>query len=228
MGLERNGPKNRTSIMSWRKWEKVLKTAWLNVANVLNLWEEHDWHSSEYVSQWAERQDKLEVDRKDPFRLMIETIPYGNQLPIRILDVGAGYGALTLFILNHFSEVTVVCQDGSEEMAKLGHQRMARLQGRFSYVLCDFSKQGWSRKLAGPFEIVVSSMAIHNVRSPKTIASIYKEIFSLVNKGGCFLNYDRATPSLAEQLKWLREAEFQDVKCFWRSRSQALLGGFKR
>src|ERR1700757_2047867 len=162
----------------------------------------HDWDSSKYVSRWAEGQDKKENDRQEPFRVMAKTIPYDKKLPIRILDVGAGYGALTQFLLGHFSNASAVCQDGSEEMAKLGKERMKQLNGRFDYVLCDFSQPGWSRKLTGPFEAVVSSIAIHNVRSPEIIERIYRDIFPLVKSGGCFINFDRERPPLEDQMKW--------------------------
>jgi hypothetical protein len=74
----------------------------------------------------------------------------------------------------------------------------------------------------------VSSIAIHNVRSPDIIRAIYGETFSLVKAGGCFLNFDRMTPSLEEQMKWLREAGYENVKSFWDSGRRALLGGFKK
>jgi SAM-dependent methyltransferase len=87
--------------------------------------------------------------------------PFPRQtLPIKILDVGAGYGALTQFMLKYFFNATAVCQDGSEEMIALGRERMADLTGRFDYVLCDFSRHGWSQLITGPFEAVVSSIAI--------------------------------------------------------------------
>jgi hypothetical protein len=95
-------------------------------------------------------------------------------------------------------------------------------------VLCDFSKPGWSRKIKGPFEAVVSSIAIHNVRAPETIRAIYGETFSLVKTGGCFLNFDRMPPSLKEQMKWLKQAGFADVQCFWEGGRRALIGGFKK
>jgi ubiquinone/menaquinone biosynthesis C-methylase UbiE len=102
----------------------------------------HDWHSSDYVSKWAEGQDQKEQDRQEPFRLMAETIPYDKNSRIKILDVGAGYGALTQFLLDRFSNATAVCQDNSREMAGLGLQRMDHLKGRFTYVHCDFNRQG--------------------------------------------------------------------------------------
>jgi tRNA (cmo5U34)-methyltransferase len=188
----------------------------------------HDWASSDYVAKWAEGQDPKEKDRQEPFRVMAKTIPYDKKLPIKILDVGAGYGALTQFLLGHFPNATAVCQDGSEEMAKLGQERMRQLKGRFKYVLCDFSEPGWSRKLTGPFEAVVSSIAIHNVRSPEIMERIYKDIFPLVKSGGCFINFDRARPPLEDQMKWLREAGFQDVQRFWTGETRAVYGGFKK
>jgi ubiquinone/menaquinone biosynthesis C-methylase UbiE len=159
---------------------------------------------------------------------MAKILPYDQKAPITILDVGAGYGALAQFLLNYFSNATAVCQDGSEEMARLGRKRMKHLKGRFNYVLCDFSKKGWSRKIKGPFEAVVSSIAIHNVRLPDIIRAIYGESFSLMKTGGCFLNFDRMTPSLEDQMKWLKEAGYENVKCFWEGGRRAILGGFKK
>jgi len=66
------------------------------------------------------------------------------------------------------------------------------------------------------------------VRSHEIIRSIYGEIFSLVRPGGCFLNFDRMTPSLDEQLGWLGAAGFENVECFWDSGRRALVGGFNK
>src|SRR5437870_3916376 len=166
----------------------------------------HDWHSADYVSMWAEGQDPKEKERQEQFRLLAKTVPYDKQLPIKILDVGAGYGALTQFLLKQFPNATAVCQDGSEEMAKLGRERMEHIKGRYTYVLCDFSKPGWSQQLEVPFEAIVSTIAIHNVRRPETIRSIYQEIFPLVESGGRFPDFDRAYPPLHGLLAWVRRA----------------------
>jgi len=195
---------------------------------ITDPWDHHDWDSKKYVADWAARQDERETERRDVFELIAHTLPYEQDAAINILDLGAGYGALCQFLLACFSNATAVCQDGSEEMVKLGRKRMARLNGRVKFVLCDFSKSGWSWKLKGPFEAVVSSIAIHNVRSHETIRMIYGETFSLVQTGGCFLNFDRMTPSLKEQLKWMRSVGFKDVQCFWDGGRRALVGGFRR
>jgi tRNA (cmo5U34)-methyltransferase len=197
------------------------------MAKLVDPWDHHDWSSRQYVSKWAEGQDQREVDREKIFSTIPRIISNNPQAALKILDLGAGYGALAQFLLNHFPKATAVCQDGSAEMAKLGRKRMDHLKERFQYVLCDFSKPGWSRKIKGSFDAVVSSIAIHNVRSPDIIRSIYKETFSLVKPGGWFLNFDRITPSQKEQLAWLREAGFADVQCFWDGGRRAILGGYK-
>jgi ubiquinone/menaquinone biosynthesis C-methylase UbiE len=191
-------------------------------------WNHHDWSSRQYVSKWAERQDEREVDRQEIFQSMARVLPYDPQAPIKILDLGSGYGALAQFLLSYFPNATALCQDGSSEMTKLGRERMKSLNKRVKYVLCDFSKPGWSRKIEGPFEAVVSSIAIHNVRSPDIIQAIYGETFSLVKSGGCFLNFDRMTPSLKKQKQWLRDAGFDKVKTLWDGGRRALVGGFRK
>jgi hypothetical protein len=97
-------------------------------------------------------------------------------------------------------------------MAKLGQERMEHLAGRYEYVFCDFSRHGWSDYLTGPFEAVVSSIAIHNVQSPNIIRGIYEDAFGLVKPGGCFLNFDRPRPSLGRsnevaEERWLRRRD---------------------
>jgi tRNA (cmo5U34)-methyltransferase len=197
------------------------------MTKLVDPWDHHDWSSQQYVNQWAEGQDKREVEREEVFRLIARTLSDDSQAALTILDLGAGYGALTQFLLKHFPNARALCQDGSEEMAKLGRQRMERLTGRFDYILCDFSKPGWRRKIKGPFDAVVSAIAIHNVRSPEIIKSIYAETFLLVKPGGCFLNFDRMTPSKEDQLVWLKEAGFKDVQYFWDGGRRALVGGYR-
>ena len=187
----------------------------------------HRWESADYVADWAKGQDPKEAHRARAFELLADTIPFEKSLPIRILDLGAGYGALTKFLLERFPNAMAVCQDGSEEMAKLGRERMKDIAGRFEYVLCDFSKHGWSKLLRGPFEALVSSIAIHNVGSPTIIRGIYGDAYALVKSGGCFLNLDRPWPPWEDQMKWLRGAGFTNVQFFRQEENRAVFGGFK-
>jgi len=187
----------------------------------------HDWNSRDYVRDWAARQDRYESERRPQFQMIADAIPFARDAAIHILDVGAGYGALAQFLLDQFPNATVLCQDGSKEMANLGRRRMAKYRGRFDYVIADFSKPGWSHTIDASFDVVVSTIAIHNVRIPGVIESIYKELFQLLKPAGCFLNLDLTFVPLGKQLGWLRAAGFSEVKSYWQEGKEALFGGRK-
>ena len=172
--------------------------------------------------------DTKEAERQEAFEVIAQTLPYSREAKFNFLDIGAGYGALSQFLLDRYPNATAVCHDGSAAMLKLGRQRMAKLRRRVKFVQCDLSKPGWSKKISGLFDAVVSSIAIHNVREHDIIRSIYAETFDLVKVGGCFLNLDRMTPSTAEQLKWLRAVGFANVQRFWDGGKRAIVGGFRR
>jgi ubiquinone/menaquinone biosynthesis C-methylase UbiE len=185
----------------------------------------HDWSSKKYVADWAARQDLYEDERRPQFQMIADALSFDREAAIRILDVGAGYGALTQFLLNRFPNATALCLDGSEEMANLGRRRMAKRKDRIDYVIADFSKPGWSRAIDGSFDAVVSTIAIHNVRVPGIIEAIYEELFQLLKPGGCFLNLDLTFVPLAKQLGWLRAAGFTEVQSHWHEGKEALFGG---
>ncbi|HTM10349.1 MAG TPA: class I SAM-dependent methyltransferase [Verrucomicrobiae bacterium] len=197
------------------------------MAKLADPWGHHDWDSADYVSQWAERQKGREAARQEAFAALAAALPFKKDAAIKILDVGAGYGGLAMYLLARFPNATAVCQDGSQAMAELGAERMKEFAGRFSYVIADFSKRNWSRKITDRFDAAVSSIAIHNVRDTTTIQRIYTEIFPLLKSGGCFLNFDRMRPSLEDQLVYVKEAGFERVKSFWQAGKRAVIGGFK-
>lgn len=185
----------------------------------------HDWSSKAYVRDWAERQDRYEDERRPQFQMIADAVPFAREAAIHILDVGGGYGALTQFLLDQFPHATALCQDGSEEMARLGRRRMAKYLGRFDYMIADFGQSGWSRAVDRSFDVVVSTIAIHNVRIPGVIESIYKEVFQLLKPAGCFLNLDLTFVPLGKQLGWLRAAGFSELKCYWQEGREVLFGG---
>jgi SAM-dependent methyltransferase len=185
----------------------------------------HDWSSATYVARWAVGQDRREDDRRQAFDVLADTLADGGSGPPTFLDVGAGYGALTAHLLDRFANATAVCQDGSEAMADLGRERMQAFGDRFSYVIADFSRPGWSRALSGPFDAVVSSLAIHNVGSADGIRAIYGEAFGLLRPGGSFLAFDLIRGPFEGQLDWLRDGGFADVRLLWTDAWHGVFGG---
>ncbi len=197
------------------------------MAQITDPLRQHDWNSPDYVEDWAQRQRRNEGLRARQFTLMAELIPFDSDAAFRFMDVGCGYGALSKYLLEAFPRATAVCHDGSAAMADLGGERMKDLEGRFEYVVSDFSQKEWSRVAGGEFDLVVSCNAIHNVRVGDVIRDIYEEICGRLRPGGRFFNLDRGSATPEDQIAWFRSAGFQDVECHQKSSGLSLYGGAK-
>ncbi len=191
----------------------------------------HDWHSREYVDDWISRDATRDEQRKPVLRRVASLIPCPADAAIRVLDVGAGYGALSEQVLERFPSAHLVCHDYSEPMFAHARERLDWASERVSFVTSDLMEVSWTERLDGPFDAVVSAIAIHNVRYPERIRAIYGEIAGLVRPGGAFLNCDlifgREPATIENQLGWLREAGLEKVECFWEQGRSAIIGGSK-
>ena len=65
------------------------------MAKIADPWDHHDWDSKDYVSRWASRQDEREADHQEPFGLIGQILSHNADARFSILDLGAGYGALS-------------------------------------------------------------------------------------------------------------------------------------
>lgn len=179
----------------------------------------HDWHSPSYVDEWITSSTARDEARRKILRRVAALIPHEPQSAIRVLDVGAGYGALSAQILARFPRAELVCQDFSEPMFEHARQRLAWAAPRVTFARSDLRKPDWTAVLEGPFDAVVSAIAIHNVRDLERIRAIDREIYELVAAGGCFLNAElifpagRATAEAYERLErletWIQGEEEQ-------------------
>ena len=187
----------------------------------------HDWHSATYVDEWISNDETRDEKRVPVLRAMVELIPRAVEDDLRVLDVGAGYGVLSEQVLDCLPRARLVCQDFSEPMFVHARSRLAGAADRVDFVVSDLMQPSWTVELGGPFDAVVSAIAIHNVRHPPRIRAIYEEIAGLLAPGGCFLNCDLLMPApLDEQLEWLRASGLERVDCFSQEGHTAVFGGF--
>ena len=183
----------------------------------------NQWQTPEYADSWLTdeaRQAGHQLLRKR----LVSLLPFEAGAIIRVLDIGAGDGALSREVLAVYPKAQLVCHDFSEAMLDRARQQLTPFSEQVTFVQGDLRSPAWMQALKGTFDAVVSSVAIHNLAEPnqgvpERIAEVYGEVFGLLKSGGCFLNYDHMPapgPVVAESYRKQREQQFPN-----RRRSQS-------
>jgi len=154
------------------------------------LRDHHDWASETYVDEWVRRQQAEDPSRAERFQLICDLFPFPNDATVTILDVGAGYGPVSMFILDRYPHATCIAQDGSEPMLNRARHLVAKYGERFKLHQSDLFEVSWLPEQFGPFDAAVSSSCLHNLRDFKRIREIYGQICAHLKPGGAFLNAD--------------------------------------
>jgi tRNA (cmo5U34)-methyltransferase len=167
----------------------------------------HDWTSEAYVDAWVRRQQAADQERTERFQLMCDLFPFSTDAAVTILDIGAGYGPVSAFILDRFANAVCMAQDGSEPMLQRAQRLMARYGARFATVQSDLFAPSWLPTRQAPFDAVVSALCLHNLRDFRRICELYGDIRTHLKPGGIFLNLDLVNaPTAALQLHYDRVA----------------------
>jgi tRNA (cmo5U34)-methyltransferase len=113
-----------------------------------------------------------------------------------ILDVGAGTGLLSAFVLQKFPDARLTLVDIAENMLEMAEGRFASRE-HTRYLACDYS----STDLGGPYDIVCSALSIHHL-APEEKRRLFLRIYEALEPGGMFVNADQAdgeTPYFRER-----------------------------
>jgi tRNA (cmo5U34)-methyltransferase len=201
---------------------------------------------SKAPSEWSDPGRVAEyLSREIPHRLTAEQMLL-EALPSRVerfLDLGSGDGRMVALVRSRHPEARAVGLDASEPM-------LARAAERFAtdpLVELHAHELGLPLPVEGPFDAVVSGLAIHHLEDERK-RELFGEVRTLLAPGGIFANLDLvSSPSpqiherfrreigrdeddpsdrladLDEQLGWLRDAGFDEVDCHFKWLELALL-----
>jgi SAM-dependent methyltransferase len=195
----------------------------------------HDWQSPEYVDHWISSDILRDDERRPVLRAILDRLPVDRQGVGRILDVGGGYGVLTRELLESFPGASAVLVDLSAPMLEQARTRLADCSPRLTLVQADLRDAAWTSAVGGPFQVVASAMAVHNVRHPAVIRQIYADMASLITPGGWFVNIDLVASArvgdaagtevfdLLAQLSYLRDLGLAGIDCVYREGNLAAI-----
>ena len=109
----------------------------------------------------------------------------------RILDIGAGTGLFSSYLLERFPKANITLIDLSEEMLKVARERFKGYD--FEYIVDDYTAHPFEEK----FDFVISALSIHHLTA-KLKFSLFEKIYSILLSGGVFLNADQVLSPSAE------------------------------
>jgi trans-aconitate methyltransferase len=160
-----------------------------------------NWADDTYVADWLDRQHDRTQERERQFAMVRSLVPREPGEEFRYLNIGCGDGWLDSFLLDRFPRAQAVLIDGSPLMLERAQERLKAHAGRVSTVQVDLASSDWTGAIPGPIDVAVSTIAIHNLRDPLRIRTLYAELFDLLSDGGFFVNLDyvrAATPALRD------------------------------
>jgi SAM-dependent methyltransferase len=196
-----------------------------------------EWSEPERVAEYLVREIP---HRQAAEEVLLEALPAQVE---RFLDLGCGDGRLMALLRSRHPEASAIGIDSSKPMLARAVERFEQepvLELRIRDLALPLEE-------AGPFDAVVSGLAIHHLEDDRK-RDLFSEIHMLLRPGGVFANLDLVTPGsprihedfrrrigrteddpsdrlapLAAQIDWLREAGFDEVDCHFKWLELALV-----
>jgi tRNA (cmo5U34)-methyltransferase len=100
---------------------------------------------------------------------------------LRVLDLGAGTGLLSAAVLSRYPQAELVLLDGAAEMLRHAEERLPAAS--ITTVTGDLREE----LPAGPFDAIVSALAIHHLEHPDK-RDLFAHIHDGLRPGGVFVN----------------------------------------
>ena len=113
----------------------------------------------------------------------VEALELLGRPPARVLDLGAGTGLLAARVAGAYPRAGLVLVDGAPAMLE---QARARLGERAELHVADLADP----LPAGPFDAVVSALAIHHLDDPGKQA-LFRRVREALPPGGVFVNAEQ-------------------------------------
>jgi len=169
------------------------------------------WGERGKVAWFVENADIVIPRRRDQLGMLADLILSPRDARIAVLDLGAGFGAVTEEILRRFVNASLTCVDGSAEMVSIARERLAKYGARVRLCHADLAEAEWRHVVVGSFEAVVSALAIHHLSNERKRA-LFSEVYALLRPGGVFLNNDivAAPPALKARFEELTLLAIQE------------------
>ncbi len=145
----------------------------------------------------------------DFYGVAVDNINLSTSSP-EILDLGAGTGLFSEFVLQKYPNAKITLVDLSQKMSDIAQKRFSSNKN-INIIQGDFT----TFKGEKLYDVVISSLAIHHLED-KAKAGLYNTIFSLLKPSGIFINAEQVAGeseyfSLLYDKEWSKKVEASDL-----------------
>jgi tRNA (cmo5U34)-methyltransferase len=142
-------------------------------------------HFEEEAATYAEHILQFIPHYQEQNELMIALVPYPPDATMRVLDLGAGPGVLSGFMLERYPHAKVHVFDLAENMLANARKLLADFSERVTYQAGDFGTVDFGEG----YDVVLSGLAIHHLDHPGK-RGLFKRIFCALRPGGTLMIRD--------------------------------------
>lgn len=108
--------------------------------------------------------------------------------PLRVLDLGAGTGALSAALLERARDARVELWDVDPEMLAVARERLAGFGERALFVERSFDEA------FPPCDAIMASLSLHHIPRLEGKAALFQRAHAAIRPGGVFVNADVTMP----------------------------------
>jgi tRNA (cmo5U34)-methyltransferase len=167
--------------------------------------------SRQHFDELAEQYDDLFVSHMYDYdvthEMILTMLPFSSARTVRVLELGPGTGNLTQKVLTRFPHSTVVGYDLSEQMLAQARAKLAAFEARLQLCQGDISQTVFP----GPFDAVISAIAVHHVPPPSK-PILFHRVYAALRPGGVLVlgdAFQATTPALGETYRRLIAEEME-------------------
>ncbi|MCY9662115.1 class I SAM-dependent methyltransferase [Paenibacillus chondroitinus] len=151
-----------------------------------------DKNNNQLITKFNEVAEKYDGQRRklipcfDDFYGTATSLVQPQTAAPRILDLGAGTGLLSSYILGQYPDAKLTLIDLSQGMLDIAKLRFGEMNANLTIQAGDYT----AFESDEPFDCVVSALSIHHLED-QAKQNLYARIFKLLKPGGIFVNADQ-------------------------------------
>jgi trans-aconitate methyltransferase len=193
-----------------------------------------DFHDPAAAAAWADAAMRKRPWRATIFEHFVSIVGRSPVTRPRVLELGSGPGLLAEQILARCPAVgpyTLV--DFSQAMLEQSRLRLEAHAARTRFLRADFKTEDWPELVQGPFDLVLSLQAVHELRHKRHAPRLYRQLLPLLSPAAEVLICDHLpdgahTPrhrvlymNRDENVAAFEQAGFSSVEIVWSDHDMA-------